>query len=168
MLLLTISTGRCGDKSCDKSPVVEISNVRTQHGSLTLNWVIRNTTDNPIFVYSTFLRGRAAAWAAGSGGADYQIYTSQPQKLNAQVNSYPAAKFVRVGPGDRLMGIFRDSKPTVQISRGKKLLFVVAYGPNTDDVEEAIRRSFHEKNGFAGNPIVDWQCLALSNIEAVR
>jgi hypothetical protein len=156
-------------KICESAPIVTISDANPlKNTGVKLKWKIFNPSETPIFVYSTFLENRrAAAWVKRQDGV-LEIHTSLPAKLNMTAYSYPEAAFIRIEPKTMREGIFIDPKPTIHAHKSNQLVFTVAFGVEVERVKQALRDHFYHGEGHPANPIVDWQCIATSNVTQVQ
>jgi len=146
--------------------VKEASWVRTK--GVHLKWRILNTADVPIYVYSTFLTGsRAAAWSERSDGT-FEIRTSLNTKLHMTAYSYPKAVFTRIEPHSTLDGDLSDPAPRLRKLNKVRISLSVAYGNSIARVEQDLQASAHVDAEHPANPIVEWQCIAWSNVVKLK
>lgn len=167
-LLALNAQGDSQTKLCSQQPQVTIRNAVVKKHGIQLSWKIVNPGNTRIFVYSPFLESRrAAAWIKRKDGI-LEIRTSLPSKLNMTAYGYPEAKFVQIEPHGALEGVFVDPDPTVRIARSTQLIFFIAHGDDVEGVKEALHQHYLHGAGHPANPIVDWQCVAASNIVEVH
>jgi hypothetical protein len=150
-------------------PQITISDAkRFKNKGIQLKWKIVNPNETQIFIYSTFLGDRrAAAWIKRPDGI-LEVHTSLPSKLKTTAYSYPHAAFIKMEPRTAIEGVFIDPEPTVRARRSDQLVFTVAYGMEVEAVKQALRDHFYHGEGHPANPIVDWQCIAISNLTQIR
>ncbi len=116
------------------------------HGKIILDWTITNSDKQPVYVYSTFLKDRAASLT--------------PSEATFAVNAYPRAKFAELQPGAALRGHFADSpKRNPPIVGATQLAFAIAFGQRIESVQAALREGHYV---HPANPIVQWQQIAKS------
>ena len=154
--------------SCNSDAEIVIDNLTfLKTNGVQLSWKIINRSKKAIFVYSTFLENRrAAAWIERRDGV-LEAHTSLPTKLNMTAYSYPEATFIKIEPNNTESGTFIDTEPTVRIHKSTKIVFTIAYGSDIEGVKEALRQHFYHGSGHPANPIVDWQCISMSNVIAI-
>lgn len=136
-------------------------------GKPVFDWAITNPAREPIYVYSTFLKGPAASRSFDEKSHVYTIWTSLPEKADYSVNDYPPAKFIPLKPGEILRGRFIEypGRPDLCTNCGKlpkgvtRIAFQVAFGSSTESVETELRGGHYV---HPGNPIVQWQQIAKS------
>ena len=146
--------------------VKEASWVRTK--GVHLKWRILNTTDVPIYVYSTFLIGsRAAAWSERSDGT-FEIRTSLNTKLHMTAYSYPKAVFTRIEPHSALDGNLSDPGQRLKKLTKARISLSVAYGTSIAKVEQDLQGAAHVEAEHPANPIVAWQCMDWSNVVDIK
>ena len=170
LLVGSVVSAKCCAQSCDPTPQLTITDVHLyKHKGVRLQWKLVNHGSQPIFVYSTFLEGRhrAAEWMKRPDGV-FEIHTSLSHKLDMQVNYYPKATFVKIEPNSERIGSFDDPDPTVRLAKADRVLFTIAYGADVESVQQALKLYYNKGTGHPANPIVDWQCIAMSNILQVR
>jgi len=166
--ILSISPS-CFAKSCDAPIEVTISAAtRLKQKGVGLRWKIHNRGNQPVFVYSTFLdRRQALTWERREDGT-LGIYTFLPGKLRMTAYSFPKAAFTKLEPNKNMEGVFEDTRPTVAVHKSEKIVLLVAYGPNVDQLQKDLEEYSHSGDGHPANPIVDWQCVATSNVTQVQ
>ncbi len=130
------------------------------HGKIILDWTITNSDKQPVYVYSTFLKDRAASLTFDESSHLLTIWTSRPSEATFAVNAYPRAKFAELQPGAALRGHFADSpKRNPPIVGATQLAFAIAFGQRIESVQAALREGHYV---HPANPIVQWQQIAKS------
>lgn len=136
-------------------------------GKPRFDWIITNHEKQPVYIYSTFLRGPAASRSFDERSHVYTIWTSLPEKADYSVNDYSPAKFILLKSGEVLRGRFLEypRHPDGCAKCGKlpkgaaNISFAVAFGGSTESVEKALREGHYI---HPANPIVEWQQIAKS------
>jgi hypothetical protein len=147
---------------------VSITNASCDHRNKpAFDWEITNPAGEPVFIYSTFLKGQSAGSTLDESLHLYTIWTSLPKEADYSVNDYRPAMFVSLKSGETLKGRFVEypGVPDTCAECGKvprgatNLEFAVAFGWETDSVKKELR-----DGGYVhpANPIVHWQQIAKS------
>ena len=145
---------------------VSLSNARLHHKTLSFAWHIDNRSSEPLYVYSTFLNGPAAATTAH--GTVLQERTSLKATEPVGVNAYPPAKFLRIEPGGFLDGKFVDRQANLTLLKGATTVEMeVAFGREAEEVTRQVALTSRNGNHPA-NPIVAWQTEALGSTLLAR
>ena len=150
----------------DRKLSVSISNAKCDDlGKPALTWEIANSEKEPVYVYSTFLKGPSASSSYDTASHVYTIWTSLPKEAAYSVNDYPKADFVQLKPGQVLRGRFVERRENTCAGCGSvpreatRIAIQVAFGLSTESVESELRQGHYV---HPGNPIVRWQQIAMS------
>lgn len=168
--LMTILGLICAATSAPQSAGVhvEVLTARWSQKKLLLTWRIINNENRAVYIYSTFLRGPAAAFDQNTRGV-LSLHTSLKNKIDAGVNFYPKAEFTELAPGGSIEGTFRDKQLCSELpaSKPREVVLDVAFGFEVAKVKEALHLAV--KSGeHPANPIVDWRTLAQSKPTVLR
>jgi hypothetical protein len=166
LLLLAGAVHAMAQRNLSNALQVSLSNARLNHRVLSFTWHIVNHSSEPLYVYSTFLKGPAAAEMVR--GDTLQVRTSLRVAEAVGVNAYPRAMFSRLEPGGTLDGKFVEKQmDDAAFSRASRVELEVAFGKDP----EALKREIAEasRNGrHPANPIVRWQTEAIGTAPLAR
>jgi len=141
------------------SPYVSVSNARLIHRTLAFAWHIVNRSGEPLYLYSTFLKGPAATALTLRGSTIY-VRTSLCAAEAVGVNAYPIATFVRLGPGGVLDGKFVERQiDEPAFSSASDVELEVAFGKDVEELKRQIAGT-SQTGDHPANPIVHWQTEA--------
>jgi hypothetical protein len=157
-LILTMGVGGQLVAQMESQPPISLSlsDVHLNHQSLSFVWHLVNRSSEPLYVYSTFLYGPAAATATTQAGL-LCVRTSLSHAESVGVNAYPPAEFLRIEPGSALDGKFVDRHLGYSTAMDVRALQVeVGFGSEIEELKHQIALTSRNGNHPA-NPIVAWQ-----------
>ena len=148
------------------APTVEVTSARLDDHRMMLDWKIINHAEQTLYVYSTFLFKWGAAYRLQAPNR-MVISTSLEQKLPGSVSYYPEAQFLPIARGRAFVGrLVADEVPDLKPTPDAVVLDI-SYGWQVTGVKAAIAKA-SEAEEHPGNPIVDWQSIAHSNVIYLR
>lgn len=153
---LFVAGNAMGQTSNTSALSISLSHAQVGRSSLSFDWLLRNASREPIYVYSSFLYGPAALEPVNDNGT-IRVRSSLKTPESVGVNAYPSAKFLRIEPGATLSGKFQERKLDRPVLKGARAVEMeVAIGGEVDEVKRKI--SMTARNGeHPANPIVAWQ-----------
>jgi len=152
---------------------VDVSNVTYSCTTgIRFSWRITNTSQETVYVYSSFLHGYAAdllEYSAATGTV--LIPSSSKGEASFPPYSYPDPAFHTLAPQEQFEGKFHEPishQLSCKSLRPKKLIFEVAWGTDTTRVLAEISRITKEGLVHPANPIVHWANLARSEPTSIK
>ncbi len=131
------------------------------------NWSVKNSSSDTIYVYTTFLTGRAADLLGYDQSTNtILIPTSVKSEVSFPPYSYPEPAFRLLAPQELLEGVFAEpisSQLSCKTLVPKKLTLEVAWGSDPSQVMTEISRIKKEGKVHPANPIIHWANLARSD-----
>jgi hypothetical protein len=166
LVLSLVSAGK--DSPQTTGVYLQVLTAKCGQNKASLTWRITNNESKAVYLYSTFLRGPAAAFDQDAQGV-LNLHTSLQEKIHAGVNFYPNAEFIELAPGGSLEGTFRDKQLCSELPAAKprEVTLEVAFGFDVAQVKEAVH-SATRSSEHPANPIVDWQTRVRSKPVPLR
>jgi hypothetical protein len=136
------------------------------------HWSIKNFSSSTVYVYATFLSGRAADLLEYDQSTNtLLIPTSMKSEVSFPPYSYPEPAFRLLATQELIEGVFSEpisSQLSCKSLAPEKLSFEVAWGNDPSQVMTEISRIKKEGKVHPANPIVHWANLARSEPASIK